>query len=277
MMTALSSRRLCRTLFTTLATAVFLSVAPAGAQETRPMIEWPYVGAEQAHTKYSTAEGITTANVGELEIVWQWDPNEVPLEAHGTRPGPFQATPVMVDNVLYLSTMYTRVAALDAETGAELWVFDPRAYEGGPRGAGPSGFKHRGIAYWRDGNDARIFLNSRDRLYAVNAATGELDTRFGAGGSVLLTEGHGRPVTRYEFDQTSPPVVFENLVIVGSRVPDGVQHKFDPPGSVQAFDARTGERRWVFFTVPQVRAATRARTPGRTSRGAIPATRTCGA
>ena len=251
MMTALSSRRLCRTLFTTLATAVFLSVAPAGAQETRPMIEWPYVGAEQAHTKYSTAEGITTANVGELEIVWQWDPNEAPLEAYGTRPGPFQATPVMVDNVLYLSTMYTRVAALDAETGAELWVFDPRAYEGGPRGAGPSGFKHRGIAYWRDGNDARIFLNSRDRLYAVNAATGELDTRFGAGGSVLLTEGHGRPVTRYEFDQTSPPVVFENLVIVGSRVPDGVQHKFDPPGSVQAFDARTGERRWVFFTVPQ--------------------------
>ena len=89
--------------------------------------------------------------MGKLEIVWQWDPNEAPLEAYGTRPGPFQATPVMIDNVLYLSTMYTRVAALDAETGAELWVFDPRAYEGGPRGAGPSGFKHRGIAYWRNG------------------------------------------------------------------------------------------------------------------------------
>ena len=59
------------------------------------------------------------------------------------------------------------------------------------------------------------------------------------------------PVTRQEFDQTSPPVVFEGLVIVGSRIPDRVQRKFDPPGTVQAFNARTGDRRWVFFTIPQ--------------------------
>ena len=177
----------------------------------------------------------------------------MPLEEYGTRPGPFQATPVMVGNVLYLSTMYTRVVALDAETGTELWTFDPKAYEGGPVGAGPTGFKHRGIArpYWGDGDDARIFLNSRDRLYAINAENGELDPDFGESGSVLLTEGHGREVTRFEFDQTSPPVVFEDLVIVGSRVPDGVQRKFDPPGTVQAFDTRTGERRWVFFAIPQ--------------------------
>ena len=234
-----------------LVASVLVSTPLANAQEKGAMIEWPHVGAGQAHTKYSAAEEITATNVGELEIVWQWEPNEVPLEEYGTLPGPFQATPIMVDNVLYLSTMYTRVAALDAETGAELWIFDPKAYEGGPKGAGPRGFKHRGIAYWRDGNDARIFLNSRDRLYAIDAATGKLDTGFGDGGSVLLTEGHGRPVTRFEFDQTSPPVVFEHLVIVGSRIPDRLQRKFDPPGTVQAFDARTGEHRWVFFTIPQ--------------------------
>ena len=105
--------------------------------------------------------------------------------------------------------------------------------------------------YWGDGDDARIFLNSRDRLYAINAENGELDPDFGESGSILLTEGHGREVTRFEFDQTSPPVVFEDLVIVGSRVPDGVQRKFDPPGTVQAFDTRTGKRRWVFFAIPQ--------------------------
>ena len=187
----------------------------------------------------------------ELEIAWQWEPDEKPLEAYGTRPGPFQATPIMVGNVLYLSTMYTRVAALKPEKGAELWTFDPRAYEGGPEGAGPSGFKHRGVAWWSDGENERIFLNSRDRLYAIDAATGAPDTGFGDRGSVLLTAGHGRPVTRHEFDQTSPPVVFEDLVIVGSRVPDGVQRRFDPPGTVQAFDVRTGVRRWVFFTIPQ--------------------------
>ena len=231
--------------------ALLLSAVLVGAQEPGIMIEWPYVGAEQAHTKYSAASDITVANVGELEIVWQWEPNEMPLEEYGTRPSQFQATPIMIGNVLYLSTMYMRVAALDAETGTELWIFDPEAYKGGPKGAPPSGFKHRGIAWWSDGDAERIFLNSRDRLYAIDAATGELDPGFGDRGSVLLTEGHGRPVKREAFDQTSPPVVFEDLVIVGSRIPDRLQRKFDPPGTVQAFDARTGERRWVFFTIPQ--------------------------
>ena len=233
------------------ATTALLAVTAVGVQESGAMIEWPFVGAEQAHTKYSATEDITVANVGELEIAWQWEPNEMPFEEYGTRPGPFQATPIMVDNVLYLSTMYARVVALDAETGAERWTFDPKAYEGGPKGVGPRGFKHRGIAYWSNGNDNRIFLNSRDRLYVIDASTGALDTGFGKSGSVVLTEGHGRPVTRYEFDQTSPAVVFEDLVIVGSRVPDRLQQKFDPPGTVQAFDARTGERQWVFFTIPQ--------------------------
>ena len=232
-------------------TAALLLASVACAQEHDDTTGWPFVGSDQGHTKYSTAEEITAANVGDLEITWKWEPKETPLEEYETQPGPFQGTPIMIDGILYLSTMYTRVVALDAETGAELWAFDPRAYEGGPVGAGPTGFKHRGIAYWTDGGDARIFLNSRDRLYAIDPATGELDADFGEGGSVLLTEGHGRPVSRYEFDQTSPPVVFEDLVIVGSRIPDGVQREFDPPGTVQAFDARTGERHWVFFTIPQ--------------------------
>ena len=145
--------------------------------------------------------------------------------------------------------MYTRVAALDAETRAELWTFDSKAFEGGPKGVGPRGFTHRGIAYWRDGDDDRVFHNSPDRLYAVDAVTGALDTGCGECGSILLTEGHGRPMTRYEFDHTSPSVVFKGLVIVGSRLPDRLQRKFETLGTVQAFDARTGERQWHFQTV----------------------------
>ena len=189
-------------------------------------------------------------NVDRLQIAWEWDPAEQPLPEYGTRPGSFEATPLMIDNVLYLSTMYARVVALDAETGRELWAFDPKAYEHGPEGGPPGGFKHRGVAFWRDGGKMQLFLNSRDRLYALDAQTGQLVTSFGDGGSVLLTDFR-QDVTREAFDQTSPPVVFEDLVIVGSRVPDRVQRRFDPPGSVQAFDARTGERRWVFFTIPQ--------------------------
>jgi len=231
--------------------AVLMFASIPSTAENMVMIDWPYVGSEQSHSKYSKADAITEANVNDLEIIWEWKPNEISLEEFGTKPGPFQATPIMVDNILYLSTMYMRVVALNAETGEELWAFDPKVYEGGPKGVGPRGFKHRGIAYWREGDKARIFLNSRDRLYSIDAATGVLDSTFGEDGSILLTDGHGRPISRFEFDQTSPPVVFENLVIVGSRIPDRVQRKFDPPGTVQAFDTQNGKRRWIFFTIPQ--------------------------
>ena len=234
--------------FCAVAATSILAAAPLGAQAPADAIEWRFVGADQAHTKYSAADQIARANVHELEIAWAWEPNEMPLPELGARPGPFQATPVMIDNVLYLPTMYNRVAALDAETGAELWIFDPKAYE---RADPNHGFKHRGIAAWRGGGDFRIFLNSRDRLYAIDASTGLAVESFGDAGSVSLIENLGRPVSPSEFDQTSPPVVFEDLVIVGSRTPDQVQRRFDPPGAVQAFDARTGERRWVFFTIPQ--------------------------
>ncbi len=238
-------KRLC-------AIAVVVGTVTLGAQDRAgEMVEWRYVGAEQSHTKYSPVDDIDLTNVDQLEIAWEWEPGELPLEEFGTRPGSFQAMPLMIDNVVYLSTMYTRVVALDAETGKELWVFDPEAYRTGPRGAGPGGFKHRGVAVWGSGDDMRIFLNSRDSLYALDAKTGELIRPFGDNGKVLLTDGFPNEVTREEFDQTSPPVVFEDLVIVGSRVPDRVQHRFDPPGSVQAFDTNTGERRWVFYTVPQ--------------------------
>ena len=228
--------------------AFVAAAAHLGAQAPDGPIEWPYVGAGQAHAKHSPAAQITRDNVGQLQIAWQWDPNEMPLPEYGARPGSFQATPIMIDNVLYLSTMYNRVAAIDAETGAELWVFDPQAYES----ADPNhGFKHRGVAYWRDGGDFRIFLNSRTRLYAIDAGTGAAVTSFGESGSVSLTDDLGRPVSASDFDQTSPPVVFDDLVIVGSRTPDQIQRRFDPPGAVQAYDVRTGKRRWVFFTIPQ--------------------------
>ena len=234
------------------AIAVVVGTVTLGAQDRAgEMVEWRYVGAEQSHTKYSAVNDINLTNVDQLEIAWEWAPDELPLQEFGTRPGSFQAMPLMIDNVVYLSTMYTRVVALDADTGEELWAFDPEAYRTGPRGAGPGGFKHRGVAVWGSGDDMRIFLNSRDSLYALDAKTGELIGSFGHSGKVLLTEGFPNEVTRDEFDQTSPPVVFEDLVIVGSRVPDRVQHRFDTPGSVQAFDTSTGERRWVFYTVPQ--------------------------
>ena len=84
-----------------LATAALLSTAIGCTREPDAATSWPFVGSDPAHTRYSAAEEITAANVGELEIVWEWAPNEEPLEEYGTRPGLFQATPIMVGDVLY--------------------------------------------------------------------------------------------------------------------------------------------------------------------------------
>ena len=230
------------------AIAVLASAALLGAQGRQPAtIEWPFVGADQGHSKYSPAADITPANVNQLEMVWQWDPAEEVMP-DGSRPEAFQGTPLMIDNVLYQPTSMQRVVALDADTGAQLWAFDPRAYEDGP-GINHY-YKHRGLGYWRDGNDARVFMNSHDRLFSVDVKTGQLVTTFGQNGYVMLREGLRNHDTKIGMRQTSPPVIFKNLIIVGSSVPDRLNYKGDPPGTVQAFDAKTGKRAWVFYTVP---------------------------
>jgi quinoprotein glucose dehydrogenase len=231
------------------AIAVLASAALLGAQSRQPaMIEWPYVGADQGHSKYSTAADITPANVNQLEIAWQWDPDE-DVMPDGSRPEAFQGTPLMIDNVLYQPTSMQRVVALNADTGAQLWAFDPKAYEDGP-GINHY-YKHRGLAFWREGNDARVFMNSHDRLFSVDVKTGQLVTTFGQNGYVMLREGLRNHDNKIGMRQTSPPVIYKNLIIVGSSVPDRLNYKGDPPGTVQAFDAKTGKRAWVFYTVPQ--------------------------
>jgi quinoprotein glucose dehydrogenase len=155
----------------------------------------------------------------------------------------------MVDGTLYVTTPYNSLAALDAETGAEKWRFDGHAYELGQLLSG-SGWKLRGTATWRDGGQLRIFLNSRHRLVQLDAATGKPVAGFGSNGAVSLTDGLPRIGDVTHVSQSSPPVVYRDLVIVGSQVPDRVQLP-DPMGYVQAFDARTGKRVWAFSTIPQ--------------------------
>ena len=233
-----------------LATLLVLSAGGCAQDHADPMVEWPMVGADWANSKYSALRDIDRSNVEQLEIAWEWRPDEQPIPEFKTRPGNFEATPVMVDGVLYLSTMYARAVALDAETGEELWAFDPESWRYGHHGGGPGGFKNRGLAVKGRGKDLRIYLGSRVDLWALDA-DGNPVASFGDNGKVRLTEDFPHPVTNEMFDQTSPPLVFEDLVIVGSRIPDRVQRKFETPGAVQAFDTNTGERRWIFYTIPQ--------------------------
>src|SRR5689334_5165931 len=148
-----------------------LCVFVVGAQSPR-QVEWLYYGGDQAGTKYSSLADINSTNVQRLHIAWQWKHWETPIKEYETTPGFFEATPLMIDGVLYVTTPYNSIAAVDAETGKELWRFDGEAYKLGQL-LSASGWKLRGTAFWRDGRNLRIFLNSRHRLFSLDAQTGK--------------------------------------------------------------------------------------------------------
>jgi quinoprotein glucose dehydrogenase len=214
------------------------------------MVEWAYYGGDQGGSKYSTLADINTGNVSKLRKAWEWRTGEKQMPEYGTRPGMFENTPLMIDNVIYLSTPYNRVVALAAETGANLWSYDPEAYKLGQPANG-TGYVHRGVAAWRDGGKLRIFMNSRYRLICLDAKTGKPVSSFGNNGVVDISEGLIWPINRLHYTQTSPPVVYKDLVIIGNGVGDRLVYKKDPPGDVRAFDARTGKQVWSFHTIPQ--------------------------
>src|SRR5690348_1310433 len=221
--------------------------------DTTVPVEWPYYGGDQGGTKFSRLDDINRSNVSRLSIAWEWATKEKALSRFGTRPGSFQTTPLMIDNVLYLSTPYNRVVALDAETGAERWAYDPKPYEDGQPPNG-TGFVHRGVAAWRDAsqrNALRIFINSRYRLIALDAATGRPVESFGEHGVVDLSRGLVWEINKKHYTNTSPPLVYKDLVILGNGVGDRLVYKNDPPGDVRAFSARTGKQVWTFHTIPQ--------------------------
>jgi quinoprotein glucose dehydrogenase len=217
-----------------------------------PSVEWPFYGGDQAGTKYSTLTQINSENVRNLKPVWEWRTGEMALEQYKTSPGVFEVTPLMVDGTLYLSTSYNRVVALDPATGKERWSYDPKAYEDGqvPNG---TGFVHRGVAFWRDSASqrGRILLNSRARLIQLDSETGKLVPTFGDNGVINLLQGLAWDVDPKQYTNTSPPVVYKDLIIAGNGVADRITFKKDPPGDVRAFSAKSGKLVWTFHTVPR--------------------------
>ena len=225
--------------------------AGAGGVAQQDRTDWPVYLGDAAGTKYSPLSQINRTNIKQLEVLWKWKVGEKPLPALGVSPGNFEATPLMIDGVLYLSTMYNRVVALNAETGAQLWAYDPKSYEAGPGTEGVAFGRHRGVATWTDGKERRIYINTRWRLIALNAKTGHPATTFGRESVVDLTRNLPWPVEKpVYYMNTTPPVVYKDLVIVGSAISDRLVGKMAPRGDVQAFNARTGKPAWMFHTIP---------------------------
>ena len=217
----------------------------AGAQE------WHYYGGDAGGTRFSPLTQINRGNVSRLKRAWTYHTGEVEREGNATdrhRVAPFESTPLVVDGVLYFSTPSNRVIALNAETGEEIWKFDPQANSGKPR----LYYQHRGVSYWqsKDGRDKRILYGTFDaKLIALNATTGKPCSDFGTDGVLNLRNGleGDQPGTLYSV--TSAPGIFKDLVITGAMVPEFPSK--GPSGQVRAFDVRTGKLVWTFHTIPK--------------------------
>jgi len=210
--------------------------------------EWRSYGGSSGATRFSPLQQINPKNVGELKRAWTYHTGEVNRANETDRHhiAPFETTPIVVDGMLYLSTPSNRVIALDAETGREIWKFDPQAGR-----TERQFFQHRGVAYWQSAtrDDRRILYGTFDgRMICLDAMTGKPCKDFGTHGVVNLRAGVAEKFPDAEYAVTSSPAIYKDLVITGAAVPE--YPAIGPSGAVRAFDVRTGKLVWTFHTVP---------------------------
>ena len=225
------------------------AIAPAAGEE------WSVNRHDLAGTGYSPLADITRENVSRLAVAWTASTGEASLPPAEQERFALEATPIVVDGTMYVSTPLGRVLALDPETGTRRWTFDPKLDQRLRFGD----FTNRGVATWLDpdapaGARCRrtIYVATLDaRLIALDARTGAPCARFGRGGTVNLREGlRNPPQSDTEYEQTSPPTVVNGIVVVGSAIADNGRTDM-ASGEVRGFDARTGVRRWTWDPVPQ--------------------------
>ena len=198
--------------------------------QTRGERTWPAYGGGPESRRYSDLKQINRSNVANLKVAWTYD------TADGTGDG--QTQPIMIHGVLFGLTPRHKVVALDAANGKLLWRFD----SGVPgRGA------NRSVVYWSSGADRRIFAAVQSFIYALDARTGKLIASFGKDGRIDLRENLGRDPEKQSIVETSPGIIYKDLLIVGDRTPESLPA---PPGDIRAYDVRTGTLRWTFHTIP---------------------------
>ena len=209
--------------------------------------EWRSYGGDAGSRKYVPLDQINKDNVGTLRIVWRRpsvDPQLTPRLSGRQISNNFRATPLMVNGVLYSPNGIGLVEAFHPGTGRTLWIQD---LPGGPQGV--RGDSTRGLAYWRDGADERLFVQRGGSLIALNPKTGKPYPDFGEGGGVDLRFGRNNDTTHA---WSGAPQVCKDVVIVGSTMSDSPPRKEAAPGDVRAYDVRTGKLRWTFHVIPRI-------------------------
>ena len=215
---------------------------------------WPNYGNDPGGGRYSTARQIDRTNVARLQLAWTYRTGALEQQTDLIEKAAFEATPILVENQLFLSTPYNHVIALNPETGVRLWEYDPHV----DLSHSYSEVSSRGVSAWIDSKAKpgqpcrlRIFIGTLDgRLIGLDGKTGQPCVDFGVKGEVNLTQD-AATATEWNggYQVTSAPAIAGDLVITGSSIADN--WKVDTGrGIVRAFDARTGQLRWTWNPTP---------------------------
>ena len=195
-----------------------------------PYETWSDYLGDPGRSHFSTLNAFTPENVGSLEIAWEHE-----LEDSGQ----MQMNPIVVDSILYGVSASLRAFALDARTGESLWVFGDTLNE--------AASTSRGVSYWAEGEDKRVFFTVGPELYALDALTGVPVPSFGGGGKIDLRSGMPESARSKFVISNTPGTIYKNLIIMPLRVAESAGAA---PGDIMAFDVKTGGLEWVFHTIP---------------------------
>jgi quinoprotein glucose dehydrogenase len=237
------------------AVLVCMAVAAPVGLSAQARGDWPAYGHDAAGTRYSPLDLIKPANVSRLVVAWTYHTGEQGIEPRRGSSLRQETTPLVVDGTMYITTPLGKVIALDPSTGRERWRYDSHV----PLDGGYGDFANRGAATWVDsaapaGAACRriLYIATIDaRLIALDARSGRPCARFGAGGVVDLRRGLRVPPFEFgAYEETSPPAVIHDLLVIGSAIADN-SRPAPASGEIRAFDARTGALRWSWDPIPQ--------------------------
>ncbi len=192
---------------------------------------WSVTGGDDGISHYSTLTKIDTCNVSNLKIAWKFNSGSI---VHN------QCNPIVVEGIMYFTTGFQELIALDAKSGKEKWRYKPN-FERNER---PE-FMHinRGLAFWTDGKTSRVYFSSGNFINSIDAITGKLDLDFGRNGQIDLNQNQHKAPDQIGLISSGSPVIFNDLVIVGCS-------SWAAAANVSAYDVRTGKRVWKFNTIP---------------------------
>ena len=217
------------------------SCAPDEEEMAHSADDWRYYQGGPGRNQHSILDQINTENVHELELAWTYKTDGSDTVRNTTQ---IQCNPLVIDGILYGTSPILRCFALDAATGGELWSFKPPTDEKINYSMGVN----RGLTFWEEGNEKRLFYMAANFLYCLNPDEGTLIGTFGDEGKVNIKIGLGDDALKHYVSGTTPGAIYKDKIIIGCRLSED---RVAAPGYIRAYNVRTGKQEWVFHTIPK--------------------------